>query len=158
HHPPMRPALLFLPLLSATLLACGSSNDATNPSDTGAPSDGGGDSIVSDASGDAAPKSPFTVGCTDALSDVLVAPTSLPAFDLSHRGDVVRCAYDRALASADVDALATKLAFKTTAPAAGGVKMWRIAYRTTRPGDKEALGTAWIFAPDAPLAGAQPMI
>jgi hypothetical protein len=154
----MRNALLF-PLLAlvAAPLACGSSSDSTNPADTGPSSDAGND-VASDAPADSGPKSPFTVACTDALSDVLVAPTGLPAFDPSHRGDVVRCAFDRALASTDVDALAATEAFKMNEPAPAGVKMWKIAYRTTRPGDKDALGTAWIFAPDKPLDGAQPMV
>lgn len=157
-----RALLLLLPFsfsLAFTSTACSSSDTSATPNDAGTSSDSGDAKSDGDgANADAPPPSPFTIPCTDTLTDVYVKPASLPAFDLSHRGDVIRCAFDRHISATDLDALAGKMKFTTTAGAPGGLTLWRVAYRTTRPGDKEAIGTGWIMAPDKPLSGAQPLV
>src|SRR6266700_2900549 len=59
---------------------------------------------------------PLAILCTDTIDDVYKLPTTaLPAFDASRRGDIFRCAFDRALTAAQVNATLTALQY--TGPA-----------------------------------------
>ncbi|GAC1529830.1 MAG: hypothetical protein NVS3B10_26220 [Polyangiales bacterium] len=159
-----RRSLFRVPLLFAgfTLLGCGTSAPADVPTaDSGGPSIDGASDGTSDAGRDGdgeagAPASPFLLPCTDSLADVYTAPASLPPYDASRRGEVVRCAFDRKVSAAEIDALATKFAFTTTTKATSGATMWRIAYRTERLAGTGALGTAAVMLPDAPPPATPP--
>ena len=50
----------------------------------------------------------LAIPCTDSVASVYVAPDPLPAFQ---QGDIVRCARDRVLSSADVDAAARAVGY-----------------------------------------------
>src|SRR5579862_2060354 len=79
------------------------------------------------------PADPIAIACTDTVDAVYTAPMNLPAFDATHRGDVVRCAFDRSLTAAEINASLTALNY--TGPAVkSDVDVYRIAYRTTRVG------------------------
>jgi pimeloyl-ACP methyl ester carboxylesterase len=80
----------------------------------------------------AAPTVNLAVACTDTTDGVYAdAPASLPAFDASHRGDIFRCAKDRWLDAAAVDAIARANGY-LGAPLTSGATIFRIAYRTER--------------------------
>ena len=50
----------------------------------------------------AAPPPPaMLMACSDVLADVYSMPSPLPTFDAGHRGDVVRCGYDRYLSASE---------------------------------------------------------
>jgi alpha-beta hydrolase superfamily lysophospholipase len=150
--------------IAASAVACGKSEGAgaTGAPDGGslasgddsgggaAPGDGApGDAIA--ANGDAGPPVVPAMACSDALSDVYVAPSSLPPFDPSRRGDVVRCAPD---APIDASALASRLssAGVSGVAVASSAHVWRVAYRTTRASGAEGMGTARVYLPDSPRA------
>src|SRR5260370_2893999 len=86
------------------------------------------------APGDMAPDlahtvDPLAIACTDSVDSVYQPPTGLPAFDLTHRGDIVRCAFDRSMSAATVNATLTALNY--TGPAVhSDLNVYRIAYRT----------------------------
>jgi hypothetical protein len=96
--------------------------------------------------------------CTDAIADVYTLPANLPAFDASHRGDVIRCAYDRYLSAADINAAMTAYGYLgPTLPS--GAWLFRIAYRTERIAPTgsttvpEGVSSGSLFVPDVPQAG-----
>jgi hypothetical protein len=96
--------------------------------------------------------------CTDAIADVYTLPSGLPAFDASHRGDVIRCGYDRYLSAADINAKMTAYGYLgPTLPS--GAWLFRIAYRTERiaPAGSttvpEGVSSGILLVPDHPQAG-----
>ena len=101
----------------ACLAACGSNNES-------------GDDLSATADLSHAPD-PLAMSCDDAIADVYTLPSSLPAFDPSHRGDVFRCAFDRALTAAQINAEITAIGY-VGPPVENDVNVYRVAYRTTR--------------------------
>jgi hypothetical protein len=102
------------------------------------------------------------LACSDAVDAVYTAPAGLPAFDPSHRGDVVRCAYDRTLTHDQINTAATNEGY-TGPPLMSGARVYRIAYRTTRAptaagATPDGLSAALVFVPDTPRAGPQPLV
>ena len=97
------------------------------------------------------PPPQLAVACNDAITDVYVEPTGLPAYDSSHRGDVVRCAKDRSLTAAQVNAALTIKGFTGTA-GTQGVTIYRIGYRTDRSeagkSGVEGYASAVVLIPD----------
>ncbi|MCU1278297.1 MAG: Triacylglycerol lipase precursor [bacterium] len=96
--------------------------------------------------------------CTDAIADVYTLPTGLPAFDLSHRGDVIRCGFDRYLSPAQINAAMTSYGYKgPTLPS--GAWLFRYAYRTQRiaaagsTAIPEGVSSGILLVPDQPQAG-----
>jgi hypothetical protein len=86
----------------------------------------------------------------------------LPAFDPSHRGDVVHCAFDRTLTRDQINTAATNDGY-TGPPLMSGSRVYRIAYRTTRATmadgtTPDGLSSALVFIPDTPRTGAQPLV
>src|SRR5438094_6665695 len=115
------------------------------------------------APGDMAPDlshqvDPIALACTDSLDSVYTAPMNLPAFDPSHRGDVVRCAFDRAMPAAQVNSVLTALNY--TGPAVhSDIDVYRIAYRTSRvQGSASAapggISSALVLMPSKPRTDA----
>jgi hypothetical protein len=106
---------------------------------------------------DMAPVNPFVLDCTDTIDSVYAAPSSTAGFDASHRGDVLRCAYDRAITAVQIDARLTDRSFDA-APTPSGVRIWRIAYRSEGTAGKELAGTALVLVPDKPIATPTPVV
>jgi hypothetical protein len=75
---------------------------------------------------------PLAIMCNDTVDDVYKLPaTALPAFDDTHRGDIFRCAFDRAITAAQINT--TLSANGYSGPAVrSDVNVYRIAYRTAR--------------------------
>ncbi|HEX6835532.1 MAG TPA: alpha/beta fold hydrolase [Polyangia bacterium] len=97
----------------------------------------------------------LAVPCSDAIADVYTAPADLPPYDESHRGDIVRCAFDRAIGPAELSQQAVALGYQGP-PLTSGANVFRVAYRTERiapaaggaaPG---ALSSALLLVPSAP--------
>ena len=92
-----------------------------------------------------------------------IAPGNLPAFTAAARGDVVRCAFDRTLSAAEVDASARAGGYQGPA-LTSGAHVYRIAYRTERvvsAAEQTPLGglsSAVVFLPDAPRDGQHPLV
>ena len=74
---------------------------------------------------------PFAVACTDTIDAVYTAPAGLPPFDSTHRGDVVRCAFDRMLSVDQLKGVLATAGSKVSTPKSA-VNVYRIAYRTQR--------------------------
>src|SRR4051794_6505271 len=126
-------------LLAALAFVCGCNNSTPAPMDLGPP------------------VNPFLIECTDTIDDVYAAPASTAGFDASHRGELVRCAYDRAITPAQIDARLAERAFDY-APTPSGVRIWRVAYRSEGIGGKESAGTALVIIPDHPIATPTPVV
>lgn len=136
----MKISLAFASLLAVA--GCGGSSPAMPP-DMGPPPP---------------PPPALLVGCTDAVADVYTLPANLPAYDSSHRGDVIRCAYDRYLSAAAINTAMTAYGYQgPTLPS--GAWLFRIAYRTERiapTGSKtvpEGVSSGIVLVPDVPQAG-----
>ncbi len=131
--------LAFVPMLM--LLGCGGSSPGA-PADMTAPS----------------PPPALLLACSDAVADVYTAPSSLPPFDASHRGDVIRCAYDRFLSAAAINAAMTAYGYQGP-PLPSGAWLFRIAYRTERIAPAGAttvpdgISSGILLVPDHPQAG-----
>jgi hypothetical protein len=89
---------------------------------------------------------PLAIACTDTVDAVYTAPANLPAFDATHRGDVVRCAFDRSLTASQINSTLTALNY-VGPPVQSDVDVYRIAYRTTRVGTAGGLSSALVFMP-----------
>lgn len=96
--------------------------------------------------------------CSDTVPDVYTLPAQLPPYDASHRGDVIRCAYDKYLSAAGINAAMLAYGYKgPTLPS--GAWVFRIAYRTERiaPAGSttvpEGVSSGVLFVPDTPRAG-----
>ncbi len=126
-----------------SLAACGDSSASS--SDAGAP--------------DAAPPPVINlaIACEDTPETLYGAvPIDLPAYDSTHRGDVIRCTRDRYVAAAQLDSVARTEGY--TGPAlASGMTIFRIAFRTERmtPASgpaPEGFSSAFLLVPDRPRA------
>ncbi|MCU1280370.1 MAG: Triacylglycerol lipase precursor [bacterium] len=102
---------------------------------------------------------PLAITCNDQLADVYTVPTTLPAMDLTHRGDVFHCAAAESMTASKVNA--QLVAYKSTAPnVTSGFWTYRVAFRTMRitpqsggmpvEGDSAAI----LAIPEKPLPGA----
>jgi pimeloyl-ACP methyl ester carboxylesterase len=103
--------------------------------------------------------------CADQLADVYNLPAGLPAMDMTHRGDVFRCAVSVSMTAKKVnDQLAAYNAMWPNAEAVNvtsGFWTWRVSYRTLRNTPTSGGGTpaegdtaAVLLVPEKPLAGA----
>lgn len=108
------------------------------------------------------PPPALAIACTDAVADVYTLPSTLPAMDDSHRGDVFHCATTESLSTYKVNAQITAYnvgyPVAEAASATSGFWTFRIAYRSERntvnamrdEGDM----AAYLLVPEKPLAGA----
>jgi hypothetical protein len=95
--------------------------------------------------------------CVDAVDDVYVTPTGLPALTPATRGTIVRCAVDSVSdASTVASAMAGKGVAFSGAPSA--VHVYRVAFRTFRSNGSAAISSAKVWLPDAPLPGPLPVV
>jgi hypothetical protein len=149
----------------------GSSVDSSHDSSTNLPPDGATVDALGDASRDAPPDSRgeasvydpaslVALPCNDDLSTFWDLPAGLPPFDLSHRGDIVRCAMDQAYSVDDVQAAAAELGYQGPT-LQSGARVVRIAYRTLRLADDngspvDGISGALVYLPDHPRAGVAP--
>jgi pimeloyl-ACP methyl ester carboxylesterase len=99
------------------------------------------------------------MACKDALADVYKLPTGLPAYDSSHRGDVIRCAPAGYLSAAEANAQLA-LYYSKNAKVTSGFWMWKIAFRTERvkmdsqpasDPNPEGVSSALLLIPEHPL-------
>ena len=84
--------------------------------------------------------------CNDSFDSVYTAPSELPDFEPSRRGDVVRCSTGRSIAPDEIAATLLKLGFAGV-PARSPVQLYRISYRTTRVGKNGDLSSALVVLP-----------
>ena len=119
--------------------------------DDTADDDGGDDDTADDDTGDDDTSPPplpeLTIACTDSLEDVYVTPGKLPPWGPGVLGDVVRCAEEDELSVSQVQSR-LGLAGVVGVTAFSGVKVVKIAYRTTRWEGQEGVGTARVYLPD----------
>ena len=136
-------------------------DDSSDADDDDETSDDDDDAADDDSSGDdddttSAPTPPeLTLACIDAIDDVYVTPAGLPPWDETVLGDVVRCAPDEVLSSAELrDQL--EAADVTDIEPIAGAAVYRIAFRTTRWEGEEGISSARLYLPDT-LADGQPL-
>jgi hypothetical protein len=97
--------------------------------------------------------SPLARACSDAISAIYTAPDGLPAWDETHRGDVVRCAPDRVLTAAQLNTAVQGLGYQGP-PLPSGATVYRVTYRTERlMATQGGLTSALVLIPDTPHAG-----
>ena len=105
------------------------------------------------------PAPQLAMACKDAITDVYTLPSGLPAYDSSHRGDVIRCAPDVYLSADQVNALLPAYQYKG-AKAKSGFWTYRIAFRTERvvpdgspagTPNPEGTSAATLLIPDHPI-------
>src|SRR5438270_3399257 len=137
----MRNSFAFVLAIAAA--GCGGSPSTPAPSDMATPPP---------------PPPALLQACTDAIADVYTLPAGLPAFDASHRGDVIRCAYDRYLSASDINTAMTAYGYLgPTLPS--GAWLFRFAYRTERiaPAGSttvpEGVSSGSLFVPTVPQPG-----
>ncbi len=102
-------------------------------------------------------KSRLAVQCTDTMESVYTAPSDLPPYAASHRGDIVRCAKDRTFSVGEIQARLDADGF-VDADVRGAVRVYRLAYRTERLAGQEGLTSALVLLPDRPLMAAPPLV
>lgn len=137
--------------------ACSSSSSSNNTT-----SDAGGDGTAGDGGG----SYQLEVKCTDTIDSIYADPGTLPA----EKGAIIRCAKDKDISKADLEA-AAKTADPTTdagpgtpgysgKPFTSGAHVYRILYRTERGDDAKTPGysSAVIYVPDTPRAPLSPSV
>lgn len=115
-------------------------------------------------SGSLGPAPPLAVPCNDTKDDVYNLPSGLPAMDMTHRGDVIRCAVTESLTADKVNSqiAAYDVNYPLTVPPAATSGFWsyRVTYRTLRITPKaggmpaEGETAAFLLIPEKPLADA----
>jgi dienelactone hydrolase len=129
--------------LAIATLALGCSSNPTAPADAGA-----------DSNPTIPPLEP-AVACADAIDSVYGDPGTLPP----EKGAIVRCATDKTIAKADLEAQAKTDGYSGKA-FTSGAKVYRISYRTERgdKGSSPAIGSAAVYLPDTPRAAGLPVV
>jgi len=102
-------------------------------------------------------ESPFALECRDSVEGFYDRPASLPTFDASRRGDVVRCGHARDVSAAEIDAWLARARFAGV-QATTSVRVYRIAFRTERLSGREGISGALVFVPNKPRSGPRPVI
>jgi pimeloyl-ACP methyl ester carboxylesterase len=105
----------------------------------------------------------LAIACTDQVTDVHTVPSGLPAMDMTHRGDILKCAVTESLNADKVNSQITayNVGYTTGTPATEPSGFWsyRFSYRTLRNTPKsgtpaEGDSAAFLLIPEKPLAGA----
>jgi dienelactone hydrolase len=134
---------VFVSGLAIAMLALGCSSSSTTPSDAG-----------TDAIAHLPPMEP-ALACADPIDSIYGDPGTLPA----EKGAIVKCATDKVITKADLEAAVRADGYKGR-PFTSGAKVYRISYRTER-GDKAgtaAIGSALVYLPDTPRAASLPIV
>jgi pimeloyl-ACP methyl ester carboxylesterase len=100
----------------------------------------------------------LAMACSEKVADLDTLPAGLPAYDSSHRGDVIHCAFDKYISAAEIAKATKALNYAGPAPVSGAW-LFHIAYRTERI--KPASGgnapegdtTGYLWVPDKPRSG-----
>jgi len=121
----------------------------------GAP-DAGSDGASDGGTGIAAADT-VVVPCTNAVGDVYLTPTNMPAMDMTLRGNIVACALDFSLSLADI---ATDFSSKSVAGVTPTtpVDVYRIEYRTYRDDGVPGLSSARVYLPHTARSATLPII
>lgn len=137
----------YLSSVSLVFAAACSSTDH----ETKVASDGGAETVTGTA--------PLTLAatCTDDLDTVVVPPAELSKYDAAHRGEVVRCAPDRAFSIKEIKSTLEADQFLDV-DVRSSVRVYQVAYRTDRLVGEEGLTTALVFLPDRPIAAHPPVV
>ena len=133
--------------------------DATAESATDAAVDSPVDTLLPDGG-------VIQVACTDALATFYNTPMGLPAFDPTHRGDIVRCMYSGHYSALVINGFLTEFATLFPPGYSGpaltsGATVYRIAYRTQRVSNSmvtDGISGALVMLPDAPIANPPPLV
>ena len=136
-------------ILATGLGACGGG---------GGTDDGALPDMTTTATADMTTAASIAIACTDTFADVYKLPTGLPAYDATHRGDVVRCAFDQSVSAATANTTLAALGYAGP-PVKNGFRVYRIAFRTERvPGldgkTVEGVSSALVMIPDKATPGA----
>lgn len=141
-----------------TAAACSDSSGGAVPA-----SDAGGDGTVGDGGGG---HYQLEVTCTDTIDSIYADPGMLPA----DKGAIIKCAKDKDISRADLEATAKMAdpaddagAFTpgySGKPFTSGAKVYRILYRTERGDNASTAGysSAMIYVPDTPRADKSPLV
>lgn len=92
-----------------------------------------------------APADPIALACVDAIEDVYRKRSALAPFDATRRGEIVRCAFEKAVSREELAAWLPGIGADVTATT--GIRVYRIAYRTERIGGREGTSAAVVFVP-----------
>ncbi|MBL8613223.1 MAG: alpha/beta fold hydrolase [Myxococcales bacterium] len=123
--------------LGAVSGACSSSD--TPGSSSGSSADGGSDAP-------AAAAFDLAVACADSIDAVYGDPGALPA----DKGAIIKCAKDKDIPKADLEAAAKAEEGYEGKPFTSGAKTFRILYRTERGNGKAGYSSAIVYVPDTP--------
>ncbi|HQP34927.1 MAG TPA: alpha/beta fold hydrolase [Polyangiaceae bacterium] len=125
------------------------------------------ESIAPEAQTEAGSPDPLTLlnhPCNDPIATFYDPIPSLPAWDSSKRGEIVRCAVERWVPASEIQAAMVQLGYKG-APLTSGARVVRFAYRTERLSNLngvvvDGISAALALLPDHPRASsaAQPLV
>jgi len=143
----VRRTLALVPLFLVLAIGCSSSDSGNN---NPPPSDAGGDSNLDAATGPS-----VEVACTDAIDAIYGDPGALP----KDRGAIIKCARDKDLSKAEMQAKLSADGY-TARALTSGAKVYRVLFRTERGTEPATPGysSAVLYLPDTPRAGKMPAI
>jgi pimeloyl-ACP methyl ester carboxylesterase len=95
--------------------------------------------------------------CTDAIGDVYVTPSGLPALTAVSHGDIVRCARDTSMDQSTVQA-ALVSAGAAGVEATGGVDLLRVMYRAQRGSGNDGTSSARVYLPHPAVTSTRALI
>jgi pimeloyl-ACP methyl ester carboxylesterase len=110
----------------------------------------------SDAGSTPAPLT-LSAECTADLDSLYAPLTDLPAYDATHRGDVVGCAVDRTYSVAQIEQILNTNEIASV-DVKSSVRAFRVRYRTERFLGQEGLTAALLYLPDRPIATRSPLV
>lgn len=138
-------------LATLVIAACSEDKPTENPVTTPDGGDDGGDG------GTASLTTPSNA-CADAVDSVYGDPGAL-APDPAARGNIVKCATDKALTKDEIQAKLTSIDYKGR-PVTSGARVYKVSYRTER-GDKDStpgVSSAAVFIPETPAGDKLPIV
>ena len=95
----------------------------------------------------------LAIPCTDSVSSVFGDPGTLP----SDKGEIIRCARDRAIPLAELQSRAETNGYDGRS-FVSGAQVYRVLYRTERANDAEGYSSATLLVPETPKAQVLPVV
>lgn len=136
----------------------GSAGQAGQAGSAGQAGAGGGPPMLMGTPDDkAALLAHLALPCTDALDDVYLGATPPSPWDASHRGDIVKCAYDRLVTAAEMNTYAAAVQFPPLG-AMTDVHKLRISYWTERGVGVPVLTSSEVLIPALRVADPAPLL
>jgi dienelactone hydrolase len=149
----MRTRFLLGCLISTGVVSFAACSDDTPSTTPVTVADAGPDTIAAGGAFD------LEVPCTDSLESIYADPGTLPAYDQSQRGKIIKCAIAGVLTKAELEGTAKTDGYAGKA-FTSGARVYKVLYRTER-GTEPAIGgtsSAVVFVPDTPRAAKLPVI